>query len=210
MLLATLVGFVFGFVGSMPSAGPIAALVSSRVLEGRVGSARSLAAGAALAEGGYAYLAFWGFSGILTHYAWIESAARVASAVISIGLGLYLVHGAGAPAARTDPAPADPSPRRRRSFLLGLTLTALNPALIAAWSAAITAVYSLGLVRFEPDEALPFSLGAFAGITVWFSMLVGFLQRHRARISGAVVARLHRGVGVILVLAGLALAARLV
>ena len=209
MFVAAFIGFVFGFAGSVPSAGPIAALVLSRGLQGRVGSALRLASGAAIAEGGYAYLAFWGFSGFLTRYAWIEPAARVASALISILLGLYFVHGPGAKATRTDPAPHDPSPLEQHNFLLGLTLTALNPMLIAAWTAAITAVYSLDLVHFDPQEALPFSLGAFAGITAWFATLLGVLQRYRTRISDAVVARMRRGMGVVLILLGLGLAARL-
>jgi threonine/homoserine/homoserine lactone efflux protein len=53
MLVAPVaLGFAFGFVGSIPVAGPIAALVLSRGLEGRARSALSLAAGAALAEAG--------------------------------------------------------------------------------------------------------------------------------------------------------------
>lgn len=205
MLVAMAIGFAFGFVGSMPSSGPISALVFSRGLEGRSGSALSLAAGAALAEGAYAYLAFWGLSGLLTRYAWIEYASGIASALISIGLGLHFLYAAGASSAPAGPVP---QPRIGRSFLLGLTLTALNPALIAAWSAAIAAMYSLDVVRFDPSEALPFSLGACAGIGVWFAVLLGFLGRYRERISGAVVGHLRRGMGVILVLLGVGLAAR--
>jgi threonine/homoserine/homoserine lactone efflux protein len=205
MLVATaILGFTFGFVGSIPIAGPIAVLVLSRGLEGRARSALCLASGAALAEGGYAYLAFWGFSGLLTRYAWIEPASRIAAAVILTGLGLNFLHRPGAEATRAEP---DPRARNKRSFLLGLTLTALNPALIATWTAAVTLMYSLDLVRFEPAAALPFSLGAGSGITVWFATLLGFLQRFRTRISGAAIDRLLRRMGVVLIVLGLGFAA---
>jgi len=207
MLFATILGFAFGFVGSMPVAGPITALVFSRGLEGRTGGALSLAMGAALAEGGYAYLAFWGFGGFLARYAWIGPASRVAAALISLGLGLYFVLAGGGAAEPAEPAARAP---RRQSFLLGLTVTALNPTLVAAWTAAITATYSLGLLRFEPGEALPFALGACSGITAWFATLLGFLRRYRTRISRTAVGRLRRAMGVVLVLLGLGLAARLV
>jgi len=193
-----LLGFAFGFVGSIPIAGPVAVLVLCRGLEGRVRSALSLGSGAALAEAGYAYLAFWGFSGFLARYAWVELASRVASALLLTGLGLYFLHKSGAEPFRPERGPG----RSRRSFLLGLAITALNPALIATWTAAVAALYSLGILEFDPSAALPFSLGACTGITAWFALLLGCLQRFRLRISGDALFRLRRGMGVVLIALG--------
>lgn len=207
LFAAALLGLALGFVSSIPVAGPIAALVFSRGLAGHARSALALASGAALAEGGYVYLAFWGFSGFLSRYAWIESASLAAAAAISTGLGLHFLHRANIGAARPEPAGR---PRGRGSFLLGFTVAALNPGLIAAWTAAVTALYGLGLLRFEPAAALPFSLGACAGIILWFTLLLGLVKRFRTRISDAVLGRARRGVGLILVLLGVGLALRLV
>jgi threonine/homoserine/homoserine lactone efflux protein len=173
-----------------------------------VRSALYLASGAALAEGAYAYVAFRGFSEFLTRYAWIEPASRIAAAVILTGLGLRFARGLNADA--TARAPFDPRAGNKRSFLLGVTLIALNPVLIASWTAAVTVLYSLDLMRFDRGAALPFSLGASAGITVWFATLLGLLQRFRRRISRDAIDRLIRGMGVMLILLGLGLAARLV
>lgn len=101
------------------------------------------------------------------------------------------------------------APATSRPFLLGLTLTALNPALIATWTAVLTAACSLDLVRLDAAAALPFSLGACSGITVWFATLLAFLGRFRARMSGGALDRARRGMAVTLLLLGLALAARL-
>jgi threonine/homoserine/homoserine lactone efflux protein len=207
LVAAAILGFAFGFVGSVPIAGPIAVLVLRRGLEDRAKSALYLASGAAVAEGGYAYLAFWGFAEYLTRYAWIEPVSRVAGALILTGLGLRFVR-------RPDAEPPRTAPGRRagrkRSFLLGLTITALNPALIVGWTAAVTALYSLGVVHFDPAAALPFSLGACAGVTVWFASLLGLLQRFRARLSSEALGRLMRSTGVILIVLGLGVAVRLV
>ena len=186
LVAAAMLGFGCGFVGSIPVAGPIAALVFRRGLEDRARSAFYLAAGAALAEGVYAYLAFWGFAELLTGYAWIELASRTAAAVILIGLGLHFVRRAAAEAA---PAASDPRSGNTRSFLLGLAITALNPALVAGWAAAVAALYSLDLVRFDPRAALPFSLGACAGIGAWFATLLVLLRRFRTRLSREALVR---------------------
>jgi threonine/homoserine/homoserine lactone efflux protein len=206
LFAAAILGFLFGFVGSIPVAGPVAMLVVSRGLEDRTRSALYLASGAALAEGAYAYLAFWGFAQLLARWAWVEPASRLAAAVISTGLGVRFVSGAGTGA--TVHPPADPRIGCKRSFVLGVTLTALNPVLIAAWAAAVTALYSLDLVRLDRSAALPFSLGASAGVAAWFAVLLGFLQRLRQRVSRAALARVMRGMGVLLILLGLGFAAR--
>ena len=64
-MLALLVGFAFGYLGSMPVAGPISVLVLHLGLAREGRRAFHLALGGALAEGIYALLAFWGLSAIL-------------------------------------------------------------------------------------------------------------------------------------------------
>jgi threonine/homoserine/homoserine lactone efflux protein len=208
MLVAALLGFLFGFFGSMPIAGPIAALVFSRGLENRARSALYLAAGAAIAEAGYAYLAFWGFSSFLAQYGWIEPVSRAAAALILMGLGMHFVRkGAAGFGASHD---RDPSVGNKRSFMLGFTVTALNPTLIATWTGAVTFLYSLDVVKFDGAAAWPFSLGAFAGIVSWFALLLWLLSHFRARFSERAHARLMRGTGWFLVALGALFAVRFV
>jgi threonine/homoserine/homoserine lactone efflux protein len=204
LFAAATLGFALGFVGSIPIAGPIAVLVWSRGLEDRTRSGLLLASGAAVAEGAYVYLAFWGFSEFLTRYAWIEPASRFAAAATLTGLGVRFVQ---RPHPEATPAPPDPSAGNKRSFLLGLAITALNPMLITAWTAAIAALYGFGLLRFDPRAALPFSLGAFSGITAWFATLLGLLKRVRERVSADAIDRWMRGMGVMMILLGLGLGA---
>src|SRR5262245_51236802 len=105
LFAAAAFGFAFGFVGSIPIAGPIAALVWSRGLEDRTRSGLFLAAGAAVAEGAYVYLAFWGFSEVLARYAWIEPLSRLAAAATLTVLGVRFVRRPHLEAAAPPPDP---------------------------------------------------------------------------------------------------------
>lgn len=211
MLTVALLGFVFGFVGSMPVAGPIAILVFGRGLEGRLRSGVYLAIGAAIAESVYAYFAYWGFSELLTHHRWIEPVTRTAASVLLIGLGLHFTFGRKKPQ-ELDPELADDRKNvgNKRSFLLGFTITALNPALIATWSAAVTALHSFDAVDFAPRHALPFSGGVLLGIATWFSILLVLLGRFRGRFSRQTLDKMVRAMGVFLILLGLYFGLKLV
>lgn len=205
MLAAALLGFCFGYIGSMPVAGPIAVLVFGRGLENRSRHGFYLACGAAVAESVYAYLAFWGFSAFLARYAWIEPTSRVAAAIILIGLGIHFYR---KPAQDPEAPPARKLGGNKRSFFLGATITALNPTLIATWTAAVTTVYSLDIVSFDSSEALPFSLGAAIGIVGWFGTLLYLMNRFRTRFSRSSLERLVHIMGVLLIVLGIGIALR--
>ncbi len=204
-MIAALLGFVFGFVGSMPVAGPVAVIVFGRGIEDRGRSGLYIAIGSAFAESVYAYLAFWGFSAFLTKYGWIETVSTVAAAVILSALGLrFMLKKA------SERPPDAPKPRvgKKRNFVLGFMLTALNPTLIATWTAAVTTVYSLDIVNFDESGALPFSLGAATGIVAWFALLLYLLRRFRARVSPAVLDKVLKVMGAFLLLLGIGIALR--
>src|SRR5438105_2443580 len=57
-----LAGWLLGFFGSTPIAGPTAALVVNRALQKRGGSGVRVAMGSAVAETFYAFLAVWGLA----------------------------------------------------------------------------------------------------------------------------------------------------
>jgi len=193
MLIAVLVGFFFGFVGSMPVAGPIAALVFSRGVDGRFRSGLSIAAGGALAEGTYACLAFWGFSELLASYPVMVPISRAVAVVVLTALGvIFLLR---KPAARTAP---DKREGWGGGLALGFTITALNPTLIATWSAAATTLFSTGMVEFNSALALPFGLSACAGIVSWFALLLWLVHRYRGRFSDRSLGRMIKVMGVFL------------
>jgi threonine/homoserine/homoserine lactone efflux protein len=192
----------------MPVAGPIGILVLGRGLQDRARSAIHLAVGSALAESVYAYLAFWGFSALLATHPWIEPISRGLAALILTGLGLHLV--LKKPPREVVAQPPHPNVGNRRSFLLGITITALNPTLVATWGAAVTALHSLDIVAFDSRRALPFSIGVCIGISSWFVVLLTLLARFRGRFRRSTLDRTVRLMGVLLLLLGLFFAVRFV
>ena len=197
MIIAALIGFLFGFIGSMPVAGPIAALVFARALQGRMRSGLRIAMGGAVAEAAYAALAFWGFAELLEQYPWVQQVSNAAAAVILTVLGILFVrHKPGEP----QESPEEDQPRS--GFLLGFTITALNPTLIATWAAAAAMLLSTGLVAFEGAHALPFSVGAMVGIVAWFATLLRLVAHFRERFSYATLARVIRAMGWFLLVVG--------
>lgn len=195
MLAALIIGFCFGFFGSIPIAGPIAALVLKRGLTGRFASAALIGVGGAIAEAGYAFLAFWGFATYLTQYPVIEPICRTLAGIILVGLGIsfarYRASQTGTLPTSTDSA--------AKSFFLGFTITALNPTLIATWTAATTTLYSSDLISLRPIDAVPFSLGALIGIIAWFSLLTVLLKRYGSRFNADRLTMLVRIIGVMLI-----------
>jgi len=193
MLIAALIGFAFGFIGSVPVGGPIAVLVFTRGIEGRFRSGVAIAAGAALAEGIYAFLAFWGFSTFLARYEIVVPISRAAAALILAVLGVLFV------GKRQRPEGTAPPPENHgASVVLGFTITALNPTLIATWTAAVTTLFSTGLVSFAPRLAWPFASAAIVGICAWFGLLLALLRLARRKFCQATLDRVIRAMGVLL------------
>lgn len=190
MLVAALLGLTFGFVGSIPIAGPISALVLQRGLAERYMSAALIGIGGALAEGLYAFLAFFGFSKYLAPYPWIEPVSRGVAAAILVGLGISFMRYDGA--RKAEERKADSA---TQSFFLGLSVTLVNPTLIATWTATTTAVHSTNLMQTTPEAALPFALGATVGIGGWFSLFALIMKRYGSRFSPKTLERIVRAIG---------------
>ena len=196
MLVASVTGFILGFFGSIPVAGPISVLVLALGLKSGFRKALAVAVGGALAEGFYAFVAFWGFSNFLAQYATALNASRGVTALILFIIGFFLIR-------RRAPVEASISTTRnaaRNGFLLGFTLSILNPTLILTWMAASNAVFSTHLVSFHAFEALPFSLGVMVGIVGWFSLLLGFVARYRGRFHPEFLDRVIKLMGWLVIL----------
>jgi threonine/homoserine/homoserine lactone efflux protein len=194
MLATLLIGLAFGFFGSIPVAGPIAAVVLHRGLTGRAASGALVGLGCAVAEAGYAFLAFWGFATYLARYAWLEPVSRAVAAGILVGLGVVFVR-YKSPQNTEEKDHADTA---AKSLALGFTVTLLNPTLIATWTGATTTLYSTGLVTLAPSTAPVFAIGAFVGIAGWFGVISLVMHKHRDRFAKETLDLFVRGVGALL------------
>lgn len=198
MIIAAIIGFLFGFMGSMPVAGPIAVLVFARGIENRFRSGIAIATGGAIAEGIYACLAFWGFAKLLQEYTFVLPFSKIVAAIILFTLGIIFW--------RTKEVKKQENEVQDSAlggFFLGFTITALNPTLIATWSAAATTLFSTGLIKLDTSFALPFGGAAIAGIISWFSLLLFLVYRFRDRFNEKTLTKIIRGMGVFVFAIGL-------
>src|SRR5258708_35133257 len=92
LLAVCLIAVAFGFVGSMPLAGPIAILTVSRAAHGKFGEALRVALGGAAAEAIYAGGAFWGFTTFLARHAVVVPVSQGATSLVLMGLGIRFVY----------------------------------------------------------------------------------------------------------------------
>lgn len=193
MLAALLIGFGFGFFGSMPVAGPASALVLSRGLVGRFLSGAMIGVGCGLAEGIYAGLAAYGFATFLAGYPFIEGVSHVVAAVIMFLLGVTFVRYKGA----TEATARNVSDKALQSAGLGFWITILNPALIATWTASATTLASAG-VTLTQASALPFGAGVAVGVGSWFGIFTYLMKRYRERFKPELLNRIIRVIGALL------------
>jgi len=186
----------------MPIAGPTAIILVSKGLDNHRRSGIFIAAGAATAESVYVFMAFWGLESILTHYPMLLPVTRLVGAVLLLLLGIHFVLRRSGP---RNPLTRPPEQTGAKSFVFGLSLTALNPSLLVTWTAAVSVAHATGVLPVETSAAGPFALGAALGIVAWFAILLWLLSRFGARVSAVTLSRLIRWMGALLIVVGAAL-----
>lgn len=183
---------VFGFFGSVPLVGPIAIMVLSRAARRRFDEARRIGLGAAIAEGIYAGVAFWGFATFLSKHEGIVPISHASSAVLLAALGARFVF--WRPVEHTDRRAT-----KAGTALLGFSVSALNPTLLLTWSGAVAFLYSKGLDREPALVAVPFGASAAAGVGGWMVCFVALLQKFEGRLPRAAMTWTVRIMGLVLV-----------
>jgi threonine/homoserine/homoserine lactone efflux protein len=196
LLAACAVAFAFGYVGSVPLAGPIAVMVLSRGASGKFGEARRVGLGAAVAEGLYAGAAFWSFTALLARSALLQPLARGATALVLVPLGVRFVLW------RSKERTGGPEGKAGTAFL-GFSISALNPTLFLTWSAAVAFLFSGQAQPLRGMDAIPFGLSAGAGVALWFLTLVLLLRRYEGRLRRDALAWVVRALGFALLSMGI-------
>jgi threonine/homoserine/homoserine lactone efflux protein len=196
------IGFVMGWVGSMPLAGAVSIFVFQRGLSGRLRDGLVLAAGAALAESLWCLAALLGAEKVLGRWPMAEAVARSCGGLILIALGIYFFVRKGG---LGEPTAADNAPRvsLRRQFWLGFSLVAGNVSIPFTWLGLILVAVSLGL---DPLAGAPtvFAAGVALGILGWFALLLRVLGRLRERFRPQILVRVMMAMGGLLLAVGAA------
>lgn len=186
------IALVFGFVGSMPIAGPVSVMVISRAARRRFDEALHIGLGAAAAEAIYAGVAFFGYTAILARYELVVPVSHGVTAVVLMALGGFFVFW----------SPKDKKDTRENktgTFFLGFSVSAVNPTLLVTWGAATAFLFSKGLGETADLAAIPFGLCAGAGIAAWFSLFVVVLRKYEGKLPRKVLTWIVRLLGLALV-----------
>ncbi len=189
LVAVCVIAFLFGYVGSMPLAGPIAVLMLSRAAQGRFSEALRVGIGAGLAEGIYAGVAFWGFTTFLARNAIVVPVSQAAATAVLTSLGVVFMF--WRPSEKRDERAGAAG-----TVLLGFSVSALNPTLLITWSAAVAFLYSKGLGRLPPEAGILFGASAAAGIASWIACLIALLRRYHGKVPARVMTWVIRAMGV--------------
>lgn len=180
-MIASLIGFLMGFIGSMPILGPVSSLVFHRGLGGRYWDGWAIGVGGALAEGVYCAIAVWGFTAVHHNFHFSTTLAKAMAVSVLGGIGLYFIFiGPGRP---TDPrTPRQGGWTALSSLTVGFTVAAANPTLLLIWSASVGMLLAVTNVSLQGHVAkVVFPASVTAGIVTWFSVLLILLHRLRHR-----------------------------
>jgi len=193
MITAFITGMVMSFIGSIAPTGPIALIVLKRSLRREHLNALALVSGAALAEAGYALLAYLGIHFALTRYPLQTCILRILAGVLLIIFAIVFIF---------DGHPHQPKNIIRRNpgtnFLMGLSIAGLNPTFLITWVGAVTAARSLGLIS-DIHAAPGFAVGVVVGPIVWFSILLAFINYHMDSIHPETLVKIEKVLPLILI-----------
>jgi threonine/homoserine/homoserine lactone efflux protein len=135
-------------------------------------------------------------------------ASRLVGVGVMVTLGVYLANRKSAPRPPEADGDAPVAGRKRRGFLLGLSVTFLNPTIIVSWTIVTATVHSTGLVPPGLISAVVFALGVGAGIVLWFATLLHLLHRFQSGLRPQTVDRVLNITGWLVVAIGVGLGIR--
>jgi threonine/homoserine/homoserine lactone efflux protein len=201
MISGFLTGLILSFIGSMTPTGPIALIVLKYGMRRQKQNALFVAAGAALAEAGYALLAYLGITFVLSRYHIEAPLLRLVS-----GLLLTLFAVAWIVKGHVSERKSKSREYAGRSFLLGLSIAGLNPTFLVTWAGAVAIARGAGLLN--GFQAAPsFAVGVMAGPVLWFWILLVILTHPVKYISPERLEKIERALPyILLILAGIMLA----
>ena len=202
MILAFITSLLMSFIGSMIPSGPIAIIVLKRGLNHQKLSALCLVSGAALAEAGYALVAYLGIDFALSRYPLQASIVRMLAGVILIGFAVICFFDK-----HTSHKKTISHDYTGANFLLGLSIAGFNPTLLITWTGAVAAARATGLI--SGIHAAPgFALGVIVGPILWFWILLKILTWRAEFISPKTLRIIEKALPIALLVLGMIILAQ--
>ncbi|MES1174278.1 MAG: hypothetical protein ABUL62_08100 [Myxococcales bacterium] len=188
--LALLVAFLFGFITSIPPAGPVAALLIRQSADGEHQHALRIGIGAALVECAFATTAAATLWFVAAQAALLHQIGFIVAAFLFPIVGLRLL-------LWKPRALAGERGTRDGGVWLGASVAALNPTPLVGWGTFVALLHA-GHLAVEGPLIPLFGLAGGAGVLSWNVLLVGLLKRHLGRLPRELMTTFVRGVGCVL------------
>lgn len=148
LITISLVGFLAGFVFSMPVAGPISILITSNALKGKFRYCYRAAIGSAFADFTYVFIAVLGLTGFYSYYKPAIPYILMAGSLFLLFLGYKIFNTRLKIEDISDDGLKNDKFRNKGGFTAGLMINFLNPTLFIGWLTSsfitISLVASLG------------------------------------------------------------------
>ncbi len=207
-LVAALLGWVAGFVTSIPG-GPINATLMAEGPRRGFRWCVFLALGAVLMESVYCGIAFAGFSSFFNSH-WIHAAIELVSFLLMLWLGTKYLRGAPIPGQHRVEHFVEETFHPHTAFWTGFLRVLGNPGLLLLWLTVIATLLSRDWISYRWGSKWPFIAGVAGGGMVWFSLVGWGVSRGRGRLSPRALARLSQASGILLLLVAAVVGYRLV
>ena len=208
-MIASLAGFLMGFISSMPVAGPTSLLVFHRGMLARYRDGWAIGLGGGLAEGIYCALAVHGFSILHDSFTSFAPLAKGIGLFLLLALGLYFIF-----ARQETPEKSLVGQPSRATwggqFCVGLSVAALNPTLLLTWTGFLAVLHSITNITLHSYSSVAFAASVVLGIVAWFSIFLALLRLLKGRFPFSSLQSVIRSIGLGLVLIAMVSAAGLI
>ncbi|GAB4424787.1 MAG: hypothetical protein OHK0011_05640 [Turneriella sp.] len=196
-MLGAFLGFVSGFLGSMPVTGPIALIVFRSSMRGHFSRALRVVAGAAVAEVMYCALATFGYVQIIAAYPFLAKYIRYVGASFLVVLGIVFMF----QKVHLSEESAPVSERKNAGLVSGFLIAILNPTLFLTWGSASSTIFSwFDSISFWDMVLFPICAGL--GIVTWFTILLEIFKKYREQIGEKIGFYAIRGAAVVMLASG--------
>lgn len=199
-------GLSIGFLSALP-VGPSALEIVRRGISYGFWAAFLVALGAVTTDAIFSVLALFGVSRIFINSNIAQDVFGSIAALVVVVIGAYTIYKAYK---YQDLSLEKSANKELAPYLAGLALTIFNPFVLIYWAGLVTLIYKGSLVEGDQVKAGIFIVALIVGIILWTLILSYLSSLGKIKFDQKFRKNINIVIGIILVLAGLIIAGRLI
>lgn len=207
-LIAAVLGFVAGFVSSVPG-GPVNATLIAEGPRCGLRWCLFLGAGAVVMEALYCACAFAGFAGFFESR-WVHATIELVSFLLMLWLGVKYLRGGPLPGEQRMENFVEVTFHPHTAFWTGFFRVLGNPGVLLLWITVAATLLSREWIENRWSSKWPFIAGVAAGGFGWFAVVGWGVTRGHGKFSNKTLRRFSQASGVLLLVVAAVVGSRLV